>query len=61
MMTHDDIMAYLVGAVQRIESQLISEQPPPWALKLVERIERLEKIERERQNGHSKLRLYGDK
>ena len=32
--THDDVLSYLVGSVQRIESMLASEEPPPWARNL---------------------------
>ncbi|MCK9567567.1 hypothetical protein M0R72_01295 [Candidatus Pacearchaeota archaeon] len=47
MISQDDVLAYLVGAMQRIESQLASNEPPPWAIKLYEtslkKIEALEK------------------
>lgn len=33
---------YLLGAVQRIEAQLASEEPPPWAKKLLSAISHLE-------------------
>lgn len=35
MITQEDIMSYLVGAVQRIEAQLASEEAPPWAKKML--------------------------
>jgi hypothetical protein len=41
MITHDDLLSYLVGAVQRIELQLSSEDPPPWAEKLISSINNL--------------------
>jgi hypothetical protein len=34
MITQEDLLAYLVGAMQRIEMQLASEAPPPWANRL---------------------------
>jgi hypothetical protein len=34
-LTNNDVMAYMVGAIQRIESQLASDEPPPWAKKLM--------------------------
>ena len=34
MITQEDILSYLVGAMQRIESQLASDEPPPWAIRL---------------------------
>jgi hypothetical protein len=46
-MTHDDILAYLVGSVQRIEVQLSlltdssNEEPPAWAKKLFEEIQHI--------------------
>jgi hypothetical protein len=42
MITQEDILSYLVGAVQRIESQLASEEPPPWAEKLFSKLHSLE-------------------
>jgi len=33
--TQEDVLSYLVGAMQRIESQLASDEPPPWAKKLI--------------------------
>jgi hypothetical protein len=36
----------MVGAVQRIESQLVSEEPPPWIVKLFEKLsERISSLE----------------
>jgi hypothetical protein len=32
--TQEDVLSYLVGAMQRIESQLASDEPPPWAKRL---------------------------
>ena len=72
MITHDDLLSYLVGAVQRIELQLGSEDPPPWAAKLISAINNLAQrttiLEEEvnkikvvcaarHDNGHSKLPL----
>lgn len=42
VLTQDDILSYLVGAMQRVESMLASEDPPPWARKLMERVDQLE-------------------
>jgi hypothetical protein len=38
-LTHDDLMQYLVSAVQRIEMQMASDEPPPWAKKLFQEME----------------------
>lgn len=35
MISQDDLIAYLVGAMQRIESQLASDEPPLWAKRLI--------------------------
>ena len=49
MITQEDILSYLVGAVQRIELQVTQE--PPWASRLFEAVlnlvSRVEKLESE--------------
>jgi hypothetical protein len=63
--TVEETLDYVVGSLHRIESQLASEEPPPWALKLFERISVLEKevqtikstCSAKHGNGHVKLPL----
>lgn len=48
--SQEDILSYLVGAMQRIESQLASDEPPPWAKRLFgEMNERVASLEAEVQ------------
>jgi hypothetical protein len=57
-LTHDDLMAYLVGAVHRIELQLASE--PAWVSRLASRIEAIEKGCREKHgNGNCQKPAWG--
>ena len=51
IISQEDILAYLVGAMQRIESQLASDEPPPWAKKLLgDLTQRISSLETEVQN-----------
>lgn len=60
-----ETLDYVVGSLHRIEAQLASEEPPPWAQKLFERISVLEKevqaikstCSAKHGNGHVKLPL----
>jgi len=44
----EEILDYLVGAVSRIEAQIASDQPPPWAARLFARLDKLEATCKER-------------
>lgn len=53
VLTQEDVIAHLMGSLARIEAQLASGEPPPWAAQLIARIENIEKGCWERhQNGH---------
>ena len=52
-LTHDDILAFLVSSMQRIEAQLASEDPPAWAKKLFDRFGALE-INCKQRHGNGK-------
>lgn len=42
IITKEDLFSYIVGAVQRIEAQLASDEAPKWAMQLFERLQNLE-------------------
>lgn len=55
----EDILANLIGSVQRIESMLASGEPPPWFERFSKRIDRLEQLQKEHHgNGHSGKVLF---
>jgi hypothetical protein len=49
----DDVLCYLVGAVQRIEMQLASDEPPQWAQRLFNEIKNIKStcINHKKSNG----------
>lgn len=67
--SHEDQMAYLIGSLQRIELQLASDEPPPWAKRFLTEIStKVQQLESEikqiqntcktkHSNGSSKLPL----